>query len=143
MYGPLTQAIIDQGSTAVFIDGILVKVADWTLVGNSVQLASAPVLGQTVSVFYLYNGIIPTPPAPTGTENVEYRTISSPEFVAGQLTLSSTPSSPSKVLVDMIGGGTQIFAIDFTVASNQLIWSGYALSGLIGVGDTLRVQYWS
>jgi hypothetical protein len=142
MFGPLSQTVINQNSTLVMLDGLIVDKALWTLVGNSIQFATAPEFGQSVYVFYLYNGVAPIPPTPTGNENLEYRTLTPLEITNGQLTLAATPSTPGLVRLDT-PGGFAVFGTDFTVAGNLLVWSGFALSGLLAELDQVRIGYWS
>ncbi len=77
------------------------------------------------------------------TEQVEYRTISGAESSAKQLTLTATPTSAAKVMLDVIGGGAQEYSVDYTVSSATLSWSGLALDGVLSSGDKLRIHYWS
>jgi len=144
-FGPLTYAPLNQYSIEVYVDGVeRDQATDWSLSGTSIVFTSAPSTGQTIWVWYLYGGVLPTPPPPpTGTENVEYRTITSGEASAKQLTLAHTPSTSNLVMVDAIGGGAQWFGVDFTVSSNILNWSGYGLDGILASGDTIRIHYWS
>ncbi len=76
------------------------------------------------------------------SETVEYRTISSAENTAKQLTLTATPSSASKVMVDVIQGSAQEYSVDYTVSGTTLSWSGLGLDGVITTGDRLRIHYW-
>jgi hypothetical protein len=143
-FGPLTKTVIDQDSILVLLDGAPQPLTAWSLIGQSIQFVTAPYWGQKVYVFYLYNGNPPTPPPPTGIEQVEFRTLTSGEASAQQLTLAATPSDPSKVILDVAGAGAQFFNDDYTVAGNLVIWSGYSLGSLpLEAGDKLRISYWS
>ena len=62
-------------------------------------------------------------------------------MTAKQLTLSVAPSSPSEVMVDMIGGGAQHFSVDFTMSGSVFDWSGLALDGILTAGDVIRFGY--
>lgn len=77
----------------------------------------------------------------SGTENVEYHTISSGEATAKQFTLSATPLSGAKVLVDIIGGVSQQYSADFIISGNIFDWSGLGLDGLLTTGDVVRLHY--
>jgi hypothetical protein len=75
---------------------------------------------------------------------IEYRTISGGEATAKQLTLTGTPLTPAKVLVDFIGGSAQEYAVDYTVSGAVLDWSGLGLDTLpLASGDKLRIVYWA
>jgi hypothetical protein len=75
---------------------------------------------------------------------VEYRTLTGGEATAKQLTLSSTPLTASNVMVDAIGGGAQMYGVDYTVTGAVLDWSGLGLDSIpLVAGDILRIMYWS
>lgn len=140
-FGPLTNVPSDEDSIAVFVNGVMTENTEWSLSGADIVFTTAPVMASTVYVYYLTNGS-PTPMGPTGTQNVEYRTITAPEAAAESLTLSATPLSASIVMVDAIGGCAQEYAVDYTVSGTTLSWSGLGLAGLVA-GDKLRVNYLS
>lgn len=78
------------------------------------------------------------------TPQVEYRTITSGEAAAKQLTLSFTPIAANKVIVDMIGVGPQFYSTDFNVSGNVLDWNGLGMDSVpVDSGDKLRIIYWS
>lgn len=142
-FGPLTEVPVNDESVAVFVDGILEDKANWSLAGQNVVFSVAPALGQHIYVWYAYDGTPPVLPVPTGTEQVEYRTITGGEETAKQLTLGNLPASPAKVVLDVIGGGPQEYAVDYTVSGTVLDWAGYGLDGYLVAGDRLRIHYWS
>lgn len=141
-FGPLTQTPADENSLIVFKNGLMVDTAEYSLSGSSIVFTTPPVFGDQLYCFYIISSAAP-PPAPSGTEQLEYRVITGPEAAAKQLTLAATPSSPTKVMVDAIGGGAQRLSVDFNIASNVLTWNGYALDGVLASGDCLRIHYWS
>lgn len=82
--------------------------------------------------------------APAVSPSVEYRTISSGEATANQLTLTGTPATPSKTLVDIFdGGGPMQYTAEFTVSGTTLSWSGGVYAGVLVAGNRLRVTYWT
>lgn len=97
----------------------------------------------------IQRGNIPSPFLPVTTGGgggstdvaVEYHTLSAPEIAAKQFTLADTPETASEVLIDLIGGSSQIFAVDFTVSGSVVDWTGLALDGQVIAGDILRVVY--
>lgn len=141
LFGPLTYTPTNEDSIAVFVDGLIVDTAEWSLVGSSIQFATAPHIGALIYVFYLTQGTVTPPPVVSGVWKTEYRTVTGGEASAKQLTLAHTPAAPSEVMVDIIGGGAQEFATDFTVASNILDWNSLGLDGVLTTGDKLRVAY--
>lgn len=84
------------------------------------------------------------PPPPTGvTPNVEYRTLSSGEAASKSIVLLSVPYLSSYTVLDILGGTSQQYSVDYSVTGNTLSWNGLALDGLLSAGDTLRVIYWT
>ena len=140
-FGPMTQVASSEDSIAVYLNGVMTDSSEWAQSGNDIVFTVAPATGTSVYVYYLTNGS-PSPSGPTGTQNVEYRTITAPEAAAESLTLSATPASASLVMVDVIGGTAQEYAVDFTVSGTTLSWAGLGLTGL-ALGDKLRVNYLS
>lgn len=77
------------------------------------------------------------------TPVTEFRTITSGEATAKQLTLGATPTAANVVLVDVIGGTAQEFSVDYTISVNILSWSTLALDGVLAAGDKLRIHYYT
>lgn len=73
--------------------------------------------------------------------NIEYRTVTSGENTAKQLTLAMTPSQPTLVILGIASAPTQVYGTDFTVSGNILSWSGTALDGILSTGDQLLIEY--
>jgi hypothetical protein len=72
---------------------------------------------------------------------VEYFQLDASEMLAKAVTLSNTPAIPQYVMLDVIGGGPQVYAEDFSVTGASLSWNGLALDGILSEGDKLRVSY--
>lgn len=143
-FGPLAHLPSSAESCLVMIDGLPLEKYKWSLTGYSITITdtpSIPVLGQEVYVFYLSGGVAAVPPTPSGTLRTEFRTVSSLESAAKKLILAYTPAVPGDVLVDIIGGTSQEFNVDYTIVSNELRWNGYALDGVTTTGDKFRVHY--
>lgn len=145
-FGPLTFLPSDDNSVIVFVDGIARPKTEWSLTGTltkSVVFGASfkPQTDQSVYVFYLTTGSASPSPAPTGTWNVEYHTLSSGDATAKNVTLGSSPASPTKVLLDIIGGTPQEYSVDFSVSGSTLTWSGLGLDGFLAAGDKLRVVF--
>jgi hypothetical protein len=140
-FGPMTQVASSEDSIAVYLNGVMTDSSEWAQSGNDIVFTVAPATGTSVYVYYLTNGS-PSPSGPTGTQNVEYRTLTAPEAAAESLTLSATPASASLVMVDVIGGTAQEYAVDYTVSGTTLSWAGLGLAGL-ALGDKLRINYLS
>lgn len=141
VFGPLTYIPSSDESILVFIDGILLKNTEWTKTGMNVQLSVAPVLGQSIFVFYMTQGSIPPLPIISGVWKTEYRTLTAGEITAKQISLVQTPAATGEVLLDLIGGGAQFYGDDFVVSGSTLSWNGLSLDGLLSTGDKLRVGY--
>ncbi|MDZ4810760.1 MAG: hypothetical protein SGI96_21195 [Bacteroidota bacterium] len=145
----LTKVPSDNNSVLLFIDFVAVDRAAYNLLNQVITITDptwVPQIGQQMYAFYLIDGSGGGGgPAPTGTEYVEYRTLTAPEATAKQLVLAATPASILKVKVDIIGGTSQEFGIDFTVIGNVLGWNGLGmdLQGIALTGDKLRVTYFN
>lgn len=70
----------------------------------------------------------------------EYHTITGPELVAREFTLSSIPTT---VWADTVGGSILQYGVDFVVTGNLFQWHvglvGLGLDGIIAVNDVIRV----
>ena len=76
-----------EDAIAVFVNGLVQDTANWSLIGADVIVfvfSIAPAAASDIYVYYLTNGT-PTPVGPTGTQNVEYRTLSGGEAAAEKL----------------------------------------------------------
>lgn len=110
---------------------------------NQIEFVIAPDFGQEIYVFYLTEGDTLDVPAPSGTREVEYIELSLAQETAKEVVLGATPALASGVVLDLIGGTPQKLGVDYNVTGNILTWSGYALDGVLSVGDNLRVIYQS
>jgi TolA-binding protein len=72
---------------------------------------------------------------------VEYRTITSGEATAKELTLVEEPKVAGEVVLDVIGGGPMFYGDDFSVSGQVLTWDTLALDGIISTGDRVRISY--
>ena len=148
----------DQRSLLVFVDGKLINPADFDLITGLTQSSinfhagSKPQVGQDVFCFYLAN------PAAVGTSGgggggggggavnlkVEYPTLSSGDISNGFVGLSQIPGSAANVMMDVIGGGAQVYGVDFTIAGADVVFLGALAVGggsALIAGDKLRVMY--
>lgn len=145
---------VDQNSTQVYVDGLLVPITGWSLIQSPTQSAIVfnagyiPAQGQSVYAFYLRNAVAvanaPQSTAPTTGLSVnlstEYPQLSGTDITNGYVTLTHTPTQPTMVLMDIIGDSAQAYGLDFTVSGNQLTWVG-DLTQTLSQGDRLRVHY--
>lgn len=76
-----------------------------------------------------------------GSGNVNKFTLDSTDITNKFVTLSSSPSSPSNVILDIIGGIVQDYGVDFTISGSTLSWSSLGLDGILSVGDKLIIQF--
>lgn len=139
-YGPLTYLPTNDDSVMVFVDGLALKNTEFSVSGSTITLSVAPVVGQSVYAYYSTEGSSSLPVF-GGIFKVEFRTLSAGEITAKQLTLGFTPSSPSEVMLDLIGGGAQFYGDDYTVSGSVLSWSSLSLDGLLTAGDKIRISY--
>lgn len=74
---------------------------------------------------------------------VDYFDLTATEETSKEITLSDTPTQPSRTLVDVMnGGGALRYSLDFTVTGNVLSWAGGRFDGVLGDGDELRVVFY-
>lgn len=144
-FGPLSFTPTNDNSVWVYLDRRLVSKTEYTISGGvTVQFSTAPALGQDVQVVYLTGGIIATPPVISGVWKTEYRTVTSGEASAKQLTLAHSPAAPTEILVDVYGlGGVQWYGTDFNASGSVLDWNGLGMDTdlMIAAGDKIRVAY--
>lgn len=76
-----------------------------------------------------------------GSGSVDKVTLSGTDISNGFITLSGTPTTPADVILNVIGGLSQDYGVDFTVSGATLSWSGLALDGVLVSGDKLIVQF--
>lgn len=81
------------------------------------------------------------PILPSGSETVDYITMTSTMIASGQAQLTYTPRIASKTLCEVIGGLAQMINVDFTITGNIISWQAMGLQTILGVGDTIRVVY--
>jgi len=109
-------------------------------VGPGVSIAA----GAGISVSAGGNVITVTNTAASGaTPQLEYRTLSSGEAAAKQLTLANVPSNSAMVIMDVIDGGPQQYSVDYSVTVDVVSWSGLGLDGILSTGDVLRLLYFT
>lgn len=71
----------------------------------------------------------------------EIITITQENIDSKSVTLARAPLSPGFVTLEIIGGITQLYGIDYTVNSVTLSWDGLGLDGFLEVGDVLYINY--
>ncbi len=77
-----------------------------------------------------------------GGYQVDYYVLSSDEVAAKEVTLSGTPTHPTRTLLDITdGGGSRIYSLDFTVSGDILSWDSLRLDGILEEGDELRIVW--
>lgn len=137
----LSYVPISPDHISVFVDGIVLRQDQYSLAGLTLTINDAPFPAQDLFAWYFTEGFVsPFSPA-TGTENLEYHQITAPEFTAKQFNLAAAPLTTTQTMVDVIGGGTQQFGVDFNISGNVFDWSGYLLDGFLTTGDVVRLRY--
>jgi len=77
-----------------------------------------------------------------GIDEVEYITVDGDDITNKYTSLAQTPYVASETMLDIIGGGPQVYTIDFTVISGtRLNWDGLGIDGVIEADDIMRVSY--
>jgi len=76
-----------------------------------------------------------------GVDAVEYLTLDSDDITNKYVVLANTPYSVTETMMDIIGGGSQIYGTDYTVSGPQLSWDSLDLDGVLEAADKMRVSY--
>jgi hypothetical protein len=79
--------------------------------------------------------------APTSTQKVDLFTLNNTDITNGFVTLSAAPTTPSATILLVENAGNMFYGVDFNVSGSQLIWTGFALNGILASGDNLTVTY--
>lgn len=73
--------------------------------------------------------------------HIEAFTLSGTDITNKYVNLSSSPTTASLTVLQVIGGVIQEYGADYTVSGAQLSWSGLFLDGVLTAGDKLIVQF--
>lgn len=116
------------------------------------NLATDPVIGRIGEIYWNTTTNQPrkcVDDSPVTWENFggsspspEFRTITSGEELAKQLTLSNIPDNPLNVLMFVLNGFPQENGVDYSVTGNVVDWNGLGLDGDLTAGDTILLLYW-
>lgn len=138
----ITKAPSSDESIIVFVNGNCVE-DQFSYNLSVITLVDAPVLGQSVFVWYLTDGSPSAPITVPGTQNVNYVEITALMITNKELTLPNMPAVATNTMVDIIGGSTQHYGVDFTVSGSVLTWNGLGLEIDLIEGSFLRINYLS
>lgn len=72
---------------------------------------------------------------------VEIVTLTATEALNKQIQLQLPPTDVNKVTLDLIGGTSQVFGVDFNVSGDILSWNGFSLETVLTAGDKIRLIY--
>ena len=138
----IVSAPLNSEAVQVYIDSLLVPKNEYSFTNPTITMNTAPVLGQSIYVFYLTEGVQATQTLVSGTPNVIYHTVTAGEISAKQLTLPSAPGIITHVMVDHITGSMQVYGADFNVlAPDVLNWNGLGMESFLIAGEVLRIYY--
>jgi len=70
-----------------------------------------------------------------------YVTLSEAMIAAKEVALPLRASYPDQVVVDVIGGCSQFYGVDYTCDGLKLSWSGLDLETLLDSGDHIRIAF--
>lgn len=70
-----------------------------------------------------------------------YITLNSSMIAAKEVDLPVRASYPTQVVVDVIGGCSQFYGIDYTCDGLKVSWSGLDLESLLESGDHIRIAF--
>lgn len=126
---------------SVYVDGRMLNDSEVSISAQNITLTEAPQLGQDIFAWYVHEGIVSAITPVPGTRNVEYITIDLAQEAAKEVTLANSPDTSSKVILDVVGGTSQHFGVDYTVSGTTLSWNGLGLDGILAENDVLRIIY--
>lgn len=136
----LSNAPTTDQHISVFVDGNFLEDSEFSVSGTTLILVTPPALGQSIFAWYSYGGV---PVVAPGTEIIEYHTVTAGEETAKQFTLSNSPQDGTLVLVDIIGGTSQHYSVDFTITGSTFDWNGLGLDGQLTENDVVRLKYFT
>lgn len=139
----ITNAPLSNESILVFLNGRLIEKSEYSIALPIITFNTAPPLGSDVYIWYLSEGSPASPIVATGTPVVIYHTVSNLEITNKELTLPSSPASPTGTMLDFINGSSAHYGVDYNVTTNILSWNGLALDGFIQANDVLRIFYFT
>lgn len=124
----------------VILDGLTQPSTFYSFTHPTVTFTTAPRVGQKLEVFYLTVGNPSITPI-TSDFSQYFHTVTAGEITAKQITLPNAPIVANETVLDVIGGTSQQYSIDYSVSGTTLTWNGYALDGQVTAGDILRILY--
>lgn len=134
--------ILNFGSKVVFLNGQPVTLPNSA--SDPGTAAAGDMYYNSVSnVIRYYNGST-WQNISSGSSNytVNKFTLSPTDISNGFVTLTSTPTTLSDTILDVVGGVMQDYSVDFIVTGNVLSWNGLGLAAIPLVsGDKLIVQF--
>lgn len=130
------------------IDDTLLVIRNGTVIPNSeysfshptITFNTAPAIGTIVEAFYLTAGTPAITPI-SSDFRLYFHTLTGGEITAKQITLPNTPIVANETVLDVIGGTSQEYSVDYTVSGAVLDWNGLGLDGQLTAGDVLRIIY--
>lgn len=130
-----------SGALAAQIPVDYVSTADMTTISGDI-VAQIPTDFYTQAEVDTISGALNDKIGAAGaTDIIDYYTVSSGNVTSKSVTLSQTPVSAAAVGLDIVGGTTQYYGVDYEVTGTTLSWNGLGLDGLIEENDKLRAIY--
>lgn len=125
----------------VLVNNMIVANTEYSISGSTITFNTAPFIAAQIYAYYLTDGTPSSPPISSGNFTVDYVQINATQFANKEFTLSGLPSDPSKVLIDIADGSTQIYLTDFTVTTNVVSWNGLGMDGDVAIGTNIRAVF--
>jgi len=134
---------LSESSIIVFKNGVLVPEAEYTFSNPTITFLTAPPAGSQIDVWYLTEGTPSVVVAVGGTIRIGYLDINSTDITNKNATLPAIPLVANEILIDVIGGSSQRYALDFTIIGSTIDWNGLNLEAELVDGSALRYFYYS
>ena len=152
--GTLTGSFVNQSANTVFAGPTTGSAAPTfrSLVSADIPNNAANTTGTATNITATSNSTITTLPslslpysqitgAPTSIRKVDLFTLNSTDISNGFVTLSATPATPAATILLVENAPNMFYGVDFNVSGNHLIWTSFALDGILASGDNLTATY--
>jgi len=115
------------------------KIVNWDSLTNVDSMATYA--GDPNKVEVLIDNVAASVATINDNTFTEIKQVTATEDLAKQIILEQTPTDNLKVIIDIVGGTSQVHGTDFIVFGNTLDWNGLGMETIIDEGDIIRINY--